>query len=198
MLIDYESTAEADMRLRNTIVLYNSKPVYVKGVHEDGEVTGWSLENVEYSGRHGVSEYIADWTDEGWDIGPFKLGYVNVTKSSCVYCYRMPVRKFRQGLSRDNVKVIKGKYEDLLNKNLTALVERKYPTLEQVLENTKFFDGVWRQAIHRLVGVNSKGKVGYKNMNTIGDISFSTGEIELKSEYEYLRNFLIRQNFEVK
>jgi hypothetical protein len=75
---------------------------------------------------------------ENWNWKPVPLGYVN-TGPQAVYVFRRPIRKWKQGLHRDNMGVgnradlapIRLRHADILrSRELGRCIQRDYPSFE--------------------------------------------------------------------
>lgn len=121
----YETLQECSMRLRKTVVMYDSKPYYVYAVkgHPDGKFRVYMDElGHGASPRDRYGRYLPGWdnTSEALDkfisssknktmirkfatsrkfnrFRPFPLGNVNL-EGSVIYCERSPTRNMHQGL----------------------------------------------------------------------------------------------------
>lgn len=99
----YETTEEVNFRLKDTVVLYDGKPVYITQVRipeaEDGkEIARVFFKELPIVGRGG-RETRKFLSSRKFDLTPFKMGYMNFS-GSAVFVSRSPVRQNRQGLSQ--------------------------------------------------------------------------------------------------
>lgn len=90
----YESDKDIELRLNGSVVMYNKRPVLVQGVLGNGIVRITDTIN-DQSGDVKVTEL---------DLNPssMKLGYV-LAEGKLFFAQRRPVRKFKQGLTRENL-----------------------------------------------------------------------------------------------
>lgn len=68
---------------------------------------------------------------------PVKLGYVNLPRT-CQYTYRIPVRKYRQGLSRENFGVGENRFAKGINYDsprVAKTIMGDFPTLLECVES---------------------------------------------------------------
>jgi len=137
----FELTQDGNMRLSDSIIRYQGKPIYVEGVAEDRVVIGTYLD--------GSGSVRKTMDDRDWDPSPVPTGYVN-REGRCYYVCRRPTRRWKQGLHRDNVEVYS--YEGsgsrgIINSAAFAdTVLGNYPTLEEVLDNVRsrrWSSGAW-------------------------------------------------------
>lgn len=153
LAIKYESVEDAQMRLRNTVVLYKGKPVVVTSVqHGRGEDEGpmrvliqdlpinlakaepfdrgLRLEDEKAERKYISSKYF--------DIAPFPLGYVN-SPDGAFYCARLPNRVQKQGLCAEN---FSGKLNNGMSvnwqtflkcKETPAMIANNYPSFDKAM-----------------------------------------------------------------
>ena len=128
LAIKYESSEDAKLRLRHTVVLYNGEPVYIQDVKAGNgkpddilrvlfqplpTTPPGGLARGDVFGRRRLvmppepapapaediqRKYISS---KHFDIAPFRLGYVNA-KTGAFYCQRLPNRVQKQGLCSEN------------------------------------------------------------------------------------------------
>lgn len=176
--------ADQNQRFNGTIICYKGVPYYVS---MDGPVMLlYSLEQMNPGA--GVRPRIAhkvDPYDDDVDISSIPLGFVNFAGlQSVVYCYRMPKRKFQQGISEhtchfewlpDHTKVegqqrVYRMRDVLYTLEFIASVTQQYPTLEEALKTLKDWKETYKRgevAISRDVAlaIDAMGiiRVYYKN-----------------------------------
>jgi hypothetical protein len=105
LAIQYENLNDAQMRLANTIVLYDGDPVYITqvGMKEEGDpkddtfrVYASPLPYAAHRGAKGeMRKFISS---KKFDMAPFEMGFMNLN-GVAYYCSRLPRRQQRQGLS---------------------------------------------------------------------------------------------------
>lgn len=161
LAIKYETVDDANMRLRNTVVLYKGNPVLIKTV-VSGETTDDILRvliqeipvpkntinkhDFEEIRRGEVKLKVADdqrkyISSKHFDIAPFRMGYVNSPKGNgAFYCCRMPNRIQKQGLCAENFQgfdnfggaVPFGTF--LSCEETVEMITNKYPTFDQAVK----------------------------------------------------------------
>lgn len=90
----YESAADVKSRLHGSVVMFEGRPVVVNNVLRKEAVTVQDL----------ITGEEKPVTIKALDLKPVSLGYV-LLKDCVVYATRKPVRKWKQGLSADNLTV---------------------------------------------------------------------------------------------
>lgn len=90
----YESDKDIELRLNGSVVMYKQRPVLVQGVMGNGVVRVTDI----------IADTNADVKVGELDLDPssMKLGYV-LAEGKLFFAQRRPVRKFKQGLTRDNL-----------------------------------------------------------------------------------------------
>lgn len=98
----YESLEEVKHRLAGTVVLYNKEPVYLRDVCSENE-DGKYGEFVVLFKLPGMKEhFFVDKDDARLEYKRIRLGYVN-GRYTALYIVRTPARRFKQGLTKDNI-----------------------------------------------------------------------------------------------
>lgn len=100
----YENAEEVNFRLKDTVVLYDGKPVYIVRVNmpededrkEIARVFFYDLPLVNRGANKETRKYLSS---KKFDLAPFKMGYMNYN-GSAVFVSRSPIRQNRQGLSQ--------------------------------------------------------------------------------------------------
>lgn len=147
LAIKYESLEDARLRLKNTVVLYDGDPVFIRNIEpsrsekdgifrihadalplnvdEDGiEVGDW----IEAAKKAGLRKFISS---KNFDIAPFKMGYVNLRKGA-VFCSRLPRRQQKQGLSAESYSGIGLDWANFVRSSeVVDMIKGRYPTFEQ-------------------------------------------------------------------
>jgi hypothetical protein len=98
--IPYDMVDQADMRLRNTVILVHDKPVEVLSCKKAGKSV---MLQFTYLPKRTVVDEI-DVTDEAVNMRDLKLGYVNFDNEA-LYLTRIPARQQQQGLSGRNISI---------------------------------------------------------------------------------------------
>lgn len=138
LAIKYEGVADANMRLKGTVVLYEGNPVYIRNVvaGEKDEILRVQADPIPIKPRTmdeaEMRKYISS---KKFDIAPFKMGYVNAP-TGCFYCSRLPSRQQKQGLSSETFtgRDHRGNAVPFSNfttcKEVVAMVKGDYPSFE--------------------------------------------------------------------
>lgn len=128
----FETANDGNMRLRNTVIRYKGRPVFCEGVDDDLRLHCMWLHD-------GKNIRIAK-NDPELDYSASSLGMVN-SNGEAIFCSRVPCRKWKQGLGRENVSV-KGLGRDrprevnglIRSKSLGMTIENKFPSMEACLK----------------------------------------------------------------
>ena len=93
-MMRYESERDVELRLRNSVVMFNQRPVLVQSVENQHRVIVEDL----LSGRAERADVVA------LDLSPesAKLGYVIGEGGEVYFSMRKPTRKYKQGLTAEN------------------------------------------------------------------------------------------------
>lgn len=172
---------DAHMRLAGTIVLFNGEPVYVTRVNPDHKVLFCFLS----TGKKGE----AAWEADAWDYRPVKTGFVNLGREM-FFVERVPVRKWKQGLHRENTAVYPerpGIFDIIRTKEFAACIKRDYPSFKDVMRALRNGSADSR-AFHPLWGLQ-KTPLGlvwvcYKK-ETVG--WFEGGKLKLGDGFQFLK-----------
>lgn len=141
LAIKYESVDDARMRLRQTVVLYEGKPVLIRDIVRSDK-PGDGIFRVLFDELPSTKRAPAIPEEEPrrkyisskyFDIAPFKMGYVNAP-TGAFYCSRMPNRMQKQGLcgenfqGRDNHGNVITFATFLSTKEVPAMIRGDYPS----------------------------------------------------------------------
>lgn len=98
--IQYEAVHDAEMRLANTIVVYDGNPVVVDRIEavETDDIFRVHFRQLPLGTKAGERKFISS---RKFDLAPFKVGYVEVS-GALLYVSRAPRRNQQQGLSPGN------------------------------------------------------------------------------------------------
>lgn len=185
------SIEDINSRFKDSLIMYNNKPSYVKRVGNNGDCI------------------LLDLITQKQETVPFKLdkfnspvrrvGMVNI-EGSVVYAERIPIRRFKVGLSYENFHVstldgvtyparaaqTRDKVRTLQCVELGEALMDKYPSLSACLKHLKQFPGA--MAFDKQFAVSDAGLVFYKKAH-VGSIGFkakSVNDIEWRKGYEHL------------
>lgn len=132
---------EADLgqKLHDTVCRYKGQPVWIKV--RDGEIHGYELPG---AGKL-IGRIMKD--DVDFDISNVPLGYVNSANrgEKVYYLTRIPVRRTKQGLSNQNLKLnslpklpfngkLAGATSILISNGFVDMVNNSYPQLEDAMK----------------------------------------------------------------
>ena len=92
----WDNYDDARMRAVGCVVRYDGAPVYIHDITHDLNASVTNLLTQEAQ--------AIKLSAKKWDWSPVNTGFVNMGPK-CVYVYRRPVRKWKQGLHRDNCKM---------------------------------------------------------------------------------------------
>lgn len=141
----WHSVEDAAMRLTGCVVQYDGEPVYVCGVFQSPESGIYT--KISRLGK--VGELRVSINKPEWDFTPVPTGYINYEKR-CFYVSRVPIRKWKQGLHHDNVRVLP-QLEDPMALVRTSefrnVVLNVYPSFQEVLSSLEL--GFRSQAFSR-------------------------------------------------
>lgn len=90
----YETERDVDMRLRNSVVMWENRPVVVQSVDNKDVVIVQDI----------LTERASRVRVEALDLSPSsaRLGYVIAENGTVYFAMRKPTRKFKQGLTPEN------------------------------------------------------------------------------------------------
>jgi hypothetical protein len=145
--IQYESVNDANMRLGNTIVLYDGKPVYIREVGALGEGEGANgdiyrvyIKNLPISPTDRGAYERKFISSKKFDLAPFPMGFMNLNEHA-VYLSRAPKKQQKQGLSEGTLSAVtvgdplgqqRIRFADLLNKKEFAdCISGNYPNVRE-------------------------------------------------------------------
>lgn len=131
----YETVADVKLRLNASVVRVKERPVLVLDANDNGT----------------VSVYVIDTGDRIYvkvkdlELKPVPLGYVNSREAGLIYCMRKPTRRYKQGLTNENL-VATDVYSgqeiriNLKSEELSYTIQGKFPSIEECF--TKVREGV--------------------------------------------------------
>jgi hypothetical protein len=99
--IQYENVHDAQMRLQNTVILYDGEPVWISEVGQvgagdpKGDIFRVYIRPLPINGKEAERKFISS---KKFDLAPFPMGFMN-KNGNVYYCSRLPRRQQRQGLS---------------------------------------------------------------------------------------------------
>lgn len=95
----YDTERDAAQALSSSIILFDNKPVYVRGCHSrnDMRIRGVGRRDQEGENVQIDSPLV--------DLTPVSLGYINQEEGKPLFASRMPIRRWKQGLNEGNLKI---------------------------------------------------------------------------------------------
>lgn len=90
----YESIADVKLRLSNSLVRVKDRPVIVMDAHPGGVVSVRDVEDI-----------VLNVKVKDLELTPVPLGFVN-QDGQLLYVMRKPTRRYKQGLTRENIHAI--------------------------------------------------------------------------------------------
>ena len=167
----FDNIGDAQMRVGSSVVRYKGIPVYIDKVFENDEHTMYAsfLNLITKEKRKKVflkSKYF--------DFTAFPIGYVNSDEIGAIYIERRAVRKFKAGLSMQNIKFLQEENpQDLLySKGLGKTILNEFPNVLDTYNKVMEKEGKHKVAFSReyafyfseleIIYLEYKGKpVGY-------------------------------------
>ncbi len=204
----FADVEQASLRLQGTVIMYGSDPFYCTGIDvPDGE-DGIPFANLyplpcnigkDLDPKTRLKMPLSDPLFKGFE--PISPGMVNFfegcpfsgkTRTHATYVERTPVRRTRQGWSRDNVlvKTPDGSSVDFRGmiscKSFVDMVKNVYPSFQEAIK-TLVTDSSIAVSRKYSVGVDSNdAPVVYRNAQQVGFFRPS-GEILLLPKFMYLK-----------
>jgi hypothetical protein len=187
----YETPDYAYQRLDSTVVRINKEAVYIQFLE------GWHCNIIVLATK---KNYKADIRKVPLDLNPIPLGYIN-RRNEAIYLTRKPLRKYKQGLSRDSLVVkaigeakmaMRNKGDILLSPELSKCVDNIYPSLTEAFNSVEI-EKAQSVAFSRVFAINRSElfqdvyELLYKN-RVIGSINREG--IDLESRYLFLKEML--------
>lgn len=177
-----------------SVVMYKGKPVYIEAVGGNGAVLYHDLRTQR---SHQTMFSLKDFKSPAK-----RLGFVNV-KGSVIYAMRMPVRRFKVGLSRENTHFNYvpgapypvGEHETieyvsrLRGVELADSLDGKYPTLKECTDHLREFKGA--MAFDRQFAVDDRGSIFYRTTKVgklakRADGQYTAADIEFNDKHKHL------------
>lgn len=154
----YETREEANLKIANSVILYEDNPIYVKEIKEDMSVVFWKLPFIDMAND---KTFKIKLNNEKLSMRDFNIGYVNPeypNKNKAIFLFRKPVRKSRQGICGENL--FSYNYEGggenrvgmnslLYDKGFVSMFKNSYPTFEEAAELLTKDESPKRIAFHR-------------------------------------------------
>lgn len=172
-----DNLAYAKGRLENSLVrTVGGVPVFIEQISGDGICTGSTLNGMPMALK--LREL---------NVLPVPLGYINF-ENTAVYTCRKPARKWKQGLTSDNLYFVGGGNkirEAWPFPSLEKTINNVYPSVDVAAKVAKKNQSYC--AFHRDFAVSSGQQLCYKGV-VVGDINGK--DVTLSRQYEYLVEYL--------
>lgn len=200
---DFFDVGQASQNLRASIIRIADKPVYVMDVvaSEPRKINSPLL--IQYSPLANINEDVETipLKDIKVDMNPVKLGFCNYLHDegyASYYVSRYPTRKWKIGLSRENISVMMpGGYEAdkyvigklFPTKLLAATINNRYPSVKEIIKGFNRYSGT--RAFSRRFTITSELRVYYKTTEqSVGIVKQDKGTISLFDDFFYLKEVL--------
>jgi hypothetical protein len=184
----------------NTVSMYKNKPYNIIHISRDCTALVRNLLTQRES-RIKIDE-------DNWTAPMQRLGFINI-QGSCLYLTRNPIRRYKTGLSKENLNVAtlpelpypRGamqamtKVKELDCIELGDCIMGKYPSFEEALQEVQ--SGVSAMAFDRQFAVDNRGNVFYKTQH-VGMVKLnakSPDAIEFHPAFTHLTTLLMN-NYE--
>lgn len=200
---DFFDVGQASQYLRASVIRVDNKPVYVMDVvMSDGR----KIDNpllLQYTPLEDINEDVRTLPlkDERVDMNPVPLGFLNYLNEdgyTSYYISRFPSRKWKIGLSKENISVMMpGGYEAdryivqkvFPTKLMVNTIIGKYPSVKQIITGFKRHRG--SRAFSRRFTITDQLTVYYKTLEKpVGQVDSGKSTIKLFDEFFYLREVL--------
>lgn len=177
-----------------SVMMYDKQPVYILSQVVGFDVMASNLDTSE--------EFELNLFSPQLSIRGVNTGNVNVN-GVVVNFFRCPVRRWKQGLCRDNIEVVPSEKEflsDLTYRHshravkdfqvelLKDTLKNEYPSFEKVLGEVGK-NNVKEMAFDRQFSLDKEFRLYYKK-EFVGAVNEDNGEIFLAKKREYLRSLL--------
>ena len=178
----FETSQELVTRLRRSVIMYGTLPVFVEGVEEKS-----LLMTALLTGKALKVESSSD----KLNLNSLPLGYVN-TREGALYIRRRPVRLYKQGICSENLCTSSrsGVPERVLrSKAFAKMLINSYPTFSEVVTGSGGYVNPFEpsstvKAFHRSLA--SDGKNLYHKGRLVGKIR-PDKTFSLTEKFTYLR-----------
>jgi hypothetical protein len=185
------SVRDLRMMYQSSLVLWKGEPVYISEIDDYSKVKMYDLGTQKYK--------TVKWIPENFIPPSVRIGYINLG-TNCVYAHRIPARRYKIGLSQDNVIKIKQDHalspaeeeeaDNILSRfkssSLYNSLTGRYPSLEEAFEEAKENRGF--VAFDKQFAVGHDRRVFYKG-KAVG--IYDEDGIKFLGKYSYLTKALI-------
>lgn len=184
-----------------SVCMYKNKPYHITRISGGREATCRNLLTQR--------EEVLPIDEEKWSAPTQRLGYCNI-QDGVAYLSRIPIRRYKVGLSQENLKVVIGKgflfknganfittyLQSLTSIELADCIMGKYPDVHKAYEMCR--DGKQKVvAFDRQFAIDGRGRIFYKNKEVgfITKLPVKLNEIVFAAEYNHLTT-LLGSNYE--
>jgi len=185
MLLHFANNEDIKARLRHTIILYKKKPIYVLDTDGDGLLCRYLSTD---------RRFRVEARDLKLDMSSVPLGNLN-TKWGVAYLSRVPIRRYKQGLSFDNLHAIKSFRESLRYlhhfKDLNMTILGKYPSLKRAKESVD--ERNIHVAFSRTLSLGRNDCLFYKGQH-IG--WYDTKTFLFRRDYSFMKEYVEGGNYD--
>ena len=186
MSINYgDSYVHAGQALNRTVIKLEGVPVYVQHVWGNGIVDFYNFE--KYC-RGALLIEKAPLKD--FDTTPFRMGYVN-QDGYAIYCTRIPLRNYKQGLRGDNLK--SSRELRLYSLELYKCLIGDYPTPSEALEKLNSGHKSVGLSRHFALKKTSRSILILYKEKRIGLYTKKTGKFKFLKDYYFLKENFYNQ-----
>jgi hypothetical protein len=194
----YETTHDVEQKLVSTIILYKGKPIWVIAVDSycgESGVCELAIRVKTIPVKPSTKSIIIALSNPGLDTRGISshLGYINSSLAhQAVWLSRVPLRKWKQGLSSENLYLSPDIIDFgsiVADEGLAAMVANTYPTMTDAL--ALFLSMKPSVAIHKFFAIRKKPEgyiLEYKG-RAIG-ISETLGNFKLLPEYGHYQEIV--------
>lgn len=200
----FQTVEEINYRYTGSIIYKGKKPILVRdALHQRGDghfVNGANLYYLEIGEGFNLNQKDTPASDPELSDGPFSLGYINGIEhqddeghisADISYCTRVPVRKWKQGLTQQNLSFQGGGLtfnKACVTKGFMHMLQGVYPSFEEAKKNIG--PRIRRIAYNRhwAIGVNKIGTYDlfYRGQG-VGVGAKSPDQLELGPKFTYLQ-----------
>lgn len=164
---------------KESIVLYEGRPVKVTEINADYQFKIWDLEKQRFN--------VVPWDFKKFRNPTRRLGMVNLNEG-VIYVSRIPHRKYSSGLNRQNlavqglegdrqsnIGVLLQRMKDLCDVGIADALNNAYPTFEEAKNWVSQFYGTY--AFDKQFALSTDGFVWYKTKH-VGNFTADTKEVK--------------------
>lgn len=200
-MIKEASIEDLNMIFKDSLIRHKGIPVIVKSINRAER----NILKAEYFNIVTLDYYWDTFNEEDCDFKPVRLGYVN-HRGFALYIFRRPVRRFKQGLSSENMGYVRtdakmnldrdgllrfrSASEDVMGlqaKGIYNTINNVYPSLKDAI--SMFEDQAYEVAFDRQFSIFRDMSILYKG-KLVGVYDTYHDLIKFKPGFEYLEKAL--------